>query len=169
MTTYQDRIHQDGRHNARLLPGHKASWTGHTTAHLSILPAALSPATAPVTASSISPWTSGQSVTHPQAHHHLRPTGGLITTHTPGSTPQSSSLRKTHQQTQRLNHGNKPQLIQRLTVLHKDINKYYICVWYCSCQSNTTLWYLQRGYGANMDSSGKPAGCITREFISLTA
>jgi hypothetical protein len=37
--------HQEGRNTARL-PGHNASWTGHTTAHPSMLPA-LSPMTAP--------------------------------------------------------------------------------------------------------------------------
>jgi len=61
-TTHQEgssaRLHQDRRHNARL-PGHDASWTGHTTTHPGIQQAALGqqlhrPFNAEV------PWLSGQ-------------------------------------------------------------------------------------------------------------
>jgi len=47
---------------------------------------------APVAASSIPPWSSGQSTAWPAVHHRSRPTGGLVTTWQRSSTPRSTLL-----------------------------------------------------------------------------
>ena len=74
-------------------------------------------------------------------HHRPRPTGGLVATWQHSSTPRSTPLNSRRQITaSKL----QPHLSDCTTF---DINKYlyiYMSVWYCSCQSNTTLQYLHK-------------------------